>query len=134
MKEPVIDKNSMVYLVLKSEKPVDGMKKLNEEVKYTCEYLIRFVARLRPPSEEVAHLLLCRLFAALSHHTVRVMTTEGNPITARMGATAGPVRYAKGTLIPPNRNWTEMRTGTAAKITEFAKNFYRMLLTYENLV
>src|SRR5688500_16018639 len=61
LKEPVIDKNAMVYLVLKSEKPVDAMKKLNEEVKYTCEYLIRFIARLRPPNEEIAHLLLCRL-------------------------------------------------------------------------
>lgn len=77
---------------------------LPQGARYTVEYLIRFIARLKPDSDEMVELLIRRLVAALSHQKVKV---NGVPV--------------------PDTTWTEMRKGTTGRVILFLRGLYTML-------
>ena len=90
LSEPVLTKNSLCYIVLKAEKPLDALIKLDQvcdhrltplnltivklqrkPIRYTIEYLLRFIARLSPDPENRT-LLVQHLFARLTRQRFKL--------------------------------------------------------------
>ncbi|KAI1305808.1 Protein tyrosine phosphatase domain-containing protein 1 [Halotydeus destructor] len=74
--------------------------------RYTFEYLLRFIARLRPEAE-MFELLLGRLVSSLAQQIVKI---NGNPVIE-------------------NPNWTQMRKGTTGRVLLFLNGIYSLLQT-----
>lgn len=76
-----------------------------QESRYTLEYLLRFIARLRPESEELLDILFKRLVAALAQQTVKLSDK----------------------LIPTGVEWSEMRKLTTGRVVHFLRGLYFMM-------
>ncbi|XP_066966573.1 protein tyrosine phosphatase domain-containing protein 1-like isoform X2 [Macrobrachium rosenbergii] len=105
LKLPVLDVDALSYIVLASHKPEVCLRKLDKEVRYTLEYLLRFVARLHPLSRAHQEMILRRFMASLTQQSV-------------------PVR---GTLLPAGKGYTKLREGTLRKVTEFIQKFFELV-------
>ncbi|ROT81137.1 Protein tyrosine phosphatase domain-containing protein 1 [Penaeus vannamei] len=105
LRTPVLGVDALSYIVLASSKPEVCLRKLDKEVRYTLEYLIRFVARLQPFTRVQQEAVLRRLIASLTQQAV-------------------PVR---GTLLPAGKGYTKLREGTLRKVVEFINKFFDLV-------
>ncbi len=67
LKAPLLDNDSITYVVIYCDNIDSALKRLNNGVCYVVEYLARFVARLQPLSREKSENLMLRIIAALTH-------------------------------------------------------------------
>ncbi|XP_067133016.1 protein tyrosine phosphatase domain-containing protein 1-like [Centruroides vittatus] len=104
LKTPILNKQDLTYIVLKSEKPVDALARLDKDTRFTIEYLIRFVARLLPNSLEPCDDLLRRLVASLTHQCLAI----------------------HGVLHPVGAKWSKMREGTTTLVMHFVRGIYKL--------
>ncbi|XP_054721880.1 protein tyrosine phosphatase domain-containing protein 1-like [Uloborus diversus] len=102
LKEPILSKHDLTYIVIRAEKPVDALVRLDKGTRYTTEYLIRFIARLVPNSSNIVDDLLRRLIASLTHQCLGI----------------------KGTLSPVGAKWPKMREGTTRHLIMFIQGLY----------
>lgn len=70
LKHPLLDVDSLSYIVVWSSKPQRCLGKLSVCTRYLLEYLLRFVTRLRPVTAESQSLITKRLMAALTQQTI----------------------------------------------------------------
>ncbi|XP_042863291.1 protein tyrosine phosphatase domain-containing protein 1-like [Penaeus japonicus] len=105
LRTPVLGVDALSYIVLASSKPEVCLRKLDKEIRYTVEYLIRFVARLQPFTRVQQEAVLRRLIASLTQQAV-------------------PVR---GTLLPAGKGYTKLREGTLRKVVEFINKFFDLV-------
>lgn len=70
LKHPLLDVDSLSYIVAWSSKPQRCLGKLSVCTRYLLEYLLRFVTRLRPVTSESQSLITKRLMAALTQQTI----------------------------------------------------------------
>jgi len=70
LKHPLLDVDSLSYIVVWSSKPQRCLGKLPVHTRYLLEYLLRFVTRLRPMTAESQSLIIKRLIAALTQQTI----------------------------------------------------------------
>lgn len=70
LKHPLLDVDSLSYIVVWSSKPQRCLGKLSVCARYLLEYLLRFVTRLRPVTAESQSLIIKRLMAALTQQTI----------------------------------------------------------------
>ncbi|UYV76444.1 PTPDC1 [Cordylochernes scorpioides] len=96
LKDPILDRQDLTYLVLLAERPADGLAKLENEHSFTVEYLVHFVARLGVLGEERDNVLR-RILASLTRQSVAV----------------------NGALVPAGPGWPKMREGTARQMLRF---------------
>lgn len=142
MTEPILNKKSLIYVVLKAERPLEGLGKLDKETRYTLEYLLRFIVRLQGDDHEGKDLLTQKLLATLTHQSIKLsQVTSPNKQTSASEGDAGQldeVNAAAATtatasssssinVIPANRPWPEMRRGTKGRIDLFLKYLYSLL-------
>ncbi|GFT10741.1 protein tyrosine phosphatase domain-containing protein 1 [Nephila pilipes] len=104
LREPVLNRNDLSIIVIRAEKPWEVLKRLDNGTRYTTEYLVRFIARLRPKSTMVRDDLLRRLVASLTHQAVGI----------------------QGTLRPVGMDWNKLRQGTAGQLMLFIDAIYDM--------
>ncbi|GFS54573.1 protein tyrosine phosphatase domain-containing protein 1 [Trichonephila inaurata madagascariensis] len=104
LREPVLNRNDLSIIVIRAEKPWEILKRLDNGTRYTTEYLVRFIARLRPKSTVVRDDLLRRLVASLTHQAVGI----------------------QGTLRPVGMEWNKLRQGTAGQLMLFIDTIYDM--------
>ncbi|XP_050031868.1 protein tyrosine phosphatase domain-containing protein 1-like [Dermacentor andersoni] len=97
LKEPVLSKHDLTSVVVRPTNPVAVLQKLNKATRFTTEYLVRFVARLHLPTLAERRNVIRRLTSALCHQTLSI----------------------DGIQRPAVAGWAKMRTGTAARATEF---------------
>ncbi|GFS63766.1 protein tyrosine phosphatase domain-containing protein 1 [Trichonephila clavipes] len=102
LKEPILSKQDLTYIVIRAEKPVNALVRLDKGTRYTTEYLIRFIARLVPNSTNVVDDLLRRLVASLTHQSLNI----------------------KGALCPVGAKWPKMREGTTRHLMMFVRGLY----------
>ncbi|KAG8198529.1 hypothetical protein JTE90_026432 [Oedothorax gibbosus] len=102
LKEPILSKHDLTYIVIRAEKPVNALVRLDKGTRYTTEYLIRFVARLVPNSTTIVDDLLRRLVASLTHQSLGI----------------------KGSLCPVGSKWPKMREGTTRHLLMFVRGLY----------
>ena len=76
LNEPILSKKSLIYVVLKAERPLEGLAKLDKEISMTLEYLLRFMARLEVDDYEAKDLLTKKLLATLSHQSVKLSNLQ----------------------------------------------------------
>lgn len=81
------------------------MTRRNQGSRFTCEYLLRFIGRLQPETEEIREYLIKRLVAALCHQCIKINET----------------------LVPGDVTWPEMRKGTAGRVQLFLNGLYLLL-------
>ncbi|XP_047736419.1 uncharacterized protein LOC125177883 [Hyalella azteca] len=105
LKAPLLSVDELSYLVLAAHKPEVVLRKLDEDTRYTIEYLVRFVARLQPLEAQQQRDILRRLIASLTHQAVPI----------------------GGTLLPAGRSYRKLREGTLAKCEEFTTNLFRLV-------
>ncbi|XP_054168896.1 protein tyrosine phosphatase domain-containing protein 1-like [Oppia nitens] len=78
--EPVLNKTCLCYLVLKAEKPLDALTKLEQSIRFTVEYLMRFMARLAPGDSDdrslMVDLLLKHLMARLTRQKLKLSDSD----------------------------------------------------------
>lgn len=70
LKYPLLDVDSLSYIVVWSSKPQRCLSKLPVCTRYLLEYFLRFVTRLRPVTAESQSLITKRLIAALTQQTI----------------------------------------------------------------
>ncbi len=70
LRQPILDKDGITYVVIHCDNIDAALKRLPNHVCYILEYLIRFVARLRPLTKDKSENLMCRLMAALTHQCI----------------------------------------------------------------
>ncbi|KAG8187727.1 hypothetical protein JTE90_015597 [Oedothorax gibbosus] len=104
LREPVLSKNDLSIIVIRSEKTMEILQKLDNGTRYTTEYLVRFIARLHPKSSIIRTDLIRRLLASLTHQALGI----------------------QGTLRPMGRDWGKLRQGTARELTVFIDRLYEM--------
>ena len=128
LEEPILDRQTLVHVIIKAEKPVDALTKLEEDSRFIVEYLIRFIARLRPDSEELLDLLIRRLIASITHQMIRV--SKRTEAEASSSEREEMRQGKKGSRLVPGfrENWPEMRKGTIGRTVTFFKTFYSLLL------
>nr|XP_050853107.1 protein tyrosine phosphatase domain-containing protein 1-like isoform X2 [Vespula vulgaris] len=97
LKHPVLDMDSLSYIVVWSSKPERCFEKIPSFSRYLLEYLLRFVSRLRPMTGESQSLVTRRFVASMTQQTV----------------------WMKNSFRPSNKNFPKLRRGTAGKINEF---------------
>ncbi|KAG1650963.1 Protein tyrosine phosphatase domain-containing protein 1 [Nymphon striatum] len=95
--EPVLATRDLSIIVMNAKTPVETLAKLDRGTRYTTEYVLRFIARLRPLEPLVKQYLLRRSIASL--------TQQGIPID--------------GVLKPVGVTWNKMREGTLKRVLEF---------------
>ena len=128
LQEPVIDSETIVHIVLKAEKPIDALMKLDKNARFLIEYLIRFLARLRPDSDPQLDLLLRRLIAGITHQRIRVgKGAEREAVARAVPAETGERGKSRKFLPGPRENWPQMRKGTTERAVTFFKAFYQLL-------
>lgn len=110
---------------MKADKPIDGLLKLDKvnhsskhanvidlklvhfkEARFTLEYLVRFIGRLKPESEELLDILLRRLVAAFAQQRVKISDRS----------------------IPTGVDWTDMRKLTTGRVVQFLQGLYCMMV------
>ncbi|RXG70528.1 Protein tyrosine phosphatase domain-containing protein 1 [Armadillidium vulgare] len=72
LKQPILAVDALSYVVLASHKPEVCLRKMEKEVRYTLEYLVRFVSRLQPLTRDQTSILMRRMIAALTQQAVQV--------------------------------------------------------------
>ncbi|XP_015928881.1 protein tyrosine phosphatase domain-containing protein 1 [Parasteatoda tepidariorum] len=110
LKEPILSKQDLTYIVLRAEKPVNALVRLDKGTRYTTEYLIRFIARLLPNSGNIVDDLLRRLVASLTHQSIAI----------------------KGALCPVGSKWPKMREGTTRHMMMFVQGLYDIVTGNKN--
>ncbi|XP_054713508.1 protein tyrosine phosphatase domain-containing protein 1-like [Uloborus diversus] len=104
LREPVLNINDLSVIVLRAEKPMEILKRLDNGTRYTTEYLVRFIARLQPKSTAIRTDLLRRLVASLTHQALGI----------------------QGTLRPVGMEWNKLRQGTCRQVMLFIDKLYDM--------
>ncbi|KAK2583033.1 hypothetical protein KPH14_009075 [Odynerus spinipes] len=97
LKYPILDLDSLSYIVAWSTKPERCFEKIEISSRYLLEYILRFMSRLRPLTAENQSLVTRRIVAALTQQTV----------------------WIKNSFRPSNKNFPKLRRGTAGKVNEF---------------
>ncbi|XP_076749525.1 uncharacterized protein LOC143422620 isoform X2 [Xylocopa sonorina] len=108
LKHPLLDVDSLSYIVVWSSKPQRCLEKLSGCNRYLLEYFLRFICRLRPMTAESQSLLTKRFMAALTQQSI----------------------WIKNSFYPCNKNFQKLRRGTAAKLNEF---FVRLMNLIEEV-
>nr|XP_012142877.1 PREDICTED: protein tyrosine phosphatase domain-containing protein 1-like [Megachile rotundata] len=108
LKHPLLDVDSLSYIVVWSSKPQQCLEKLATSNKYLLEYLLRFVSRLRPMTAESQSLITKRFMATLTQQSI----------------------WLRNSFYPSNKNFQKLRRGTAAKLNEF---FIRLMNLIEEV-
>ncbi|XP_017766528.1 PREDICTED: protein tyrosine phosphatase domain-containing protein 1-like [Eufriesea mexicana] len=108
LKYPLLDVDSLSYIVAWSSKPQRCLEKLPSCSRYLLEYLLRFISRLRPMTPESQSLITKRFMATLTQQSI----------------------WIKSAFYPSNRNFQKLRRGTAAKLNEF---FVRLMNLIEEV-
>ncbi|XP_043513795.1 protein tyrosine phosphatase domain-containing protein 1-like isoform X2 [Frieseomelitta varia] len=108
LKHPLLDVDSLSYIVVWSSRPQRCLEKLPSSNRYLLEYLLRFISRLRPMTPECQSLITKRFMAALTQQSI----------------------WMKSAFYPSSRNFQKLRRGTAAKLNEF---FIRMMNLIEEV-
>ena len=70
LKHPLLDVDSLSYIVVWSAKPQRCLEKLPGFNRYLLEYLLRFISRLRPMTQECQSLITKRFMAALTQQSI----------------------------------------------------------------
>ncbi|XP_012274770.1 protein tyrosine phosphatase domain-containing protein 1 [Orussus abietinus] len=108
LKRPVLELDDLSNIVVWGSRPQQCFQKLEHCNRYLLEYLLRFLSRLRPMTNESQGLLVKRLMAALTQQRV----------------------WVNKTLCPEDKNFQRLRNGTAGKLNEF---FVRVLHLIEEI-
>ncbi|XP_012340481.1 protein tyrosine phosphatase domain-containing protein 1-like [Apis florea] len=108
LKHPLLDVDSLSYIVVWSSKPERCLEKLPSCNRYLLEYILRFIIRLRPMTAENQSSITKRFIATLTQQTI----------------------WIKNAFYPSNRNFQKLRRGTAAKLNEF---FIRLMNLIEEV-
>ncbi|KAG9428961.1 protein tyrosine phosphatase domain-containing protein 1 [Apis mellifera carnica] len=108
LKHPLLDVDSLSYIVVWSSKPERCLEKLPSCNRYLLEYILRFIIRLRPMTAENQSFITKRFIATLTQQTI----------------------WIKNAFYPSNRNFQKLRRGTAAKLNEF---FIRLMNLIEEV-
>lgn len=80
-----------------------------QEARFTLEYLLRFIGRLKPESEELLDILLKRLVAACAQQRVKISDKS----------------------IPTGVDWPDMRRLTSERVVQFLQGLYGMMIRDE---
>lgn len=75
LKHPLLDVDSLSYIVVWSSKPQRCLEKLAASNRYLLEYLLRFVSRLRPMTAESQSLITKRFMAALTQQSIWIRSS-----------------------------------------------------------
>ncbi|XP_050693914.1 protein tyrosine phosphatase domain-containing protein 1-like [Eriocheir sinensis] len=105
LKTPLLGVDALSYIVLASGRPEVCLRKLDKEVRYTLEYLVRFVARFQLFSRQQQEAVLRRLVASFTQQAV-------------------PVR---GVLLPSGKGFNKLREGTLRKVMEFITGLFDLV-------
>ncbi|XP_043794704.1 protein tyrosine phosphatase domain-containing protein 1-like isoform X1 [Apis laboriosa] len=108
LKHPLLDVDSLSYIVVWSSKPERCLEKLPSCNRYLLEYILRFIIRLRPMTVENQSSITKRFIATLTQQTI----------------------WIKNAFYPSNRNFQKLRRGTEAKLNEF---FIRLMNLIEEV-
>nr|XP_042897045.1 protein tyrosine phosphatase domain-containing protein 1-like [Parasteatoda tepidariorum] len=106
LREPVLNRNDLSVIVIRADRPMEILMKLDNGTRYTTEYLVRFIARLQPKSTAIRTDLLRRLVASLTHQSLGI----------------------QGTLRPVGMEWNKLRQGTAGQLMLFIDKLYEMII------
>ena len=107
---PILDKDSITYLVIHCDNLEVALKKLPTHVAFILEYLVRFVARLKPLERSALQDVLRRLLAALTHQCIVIQNVSH----------------------PSGKKFPKLRGGTAESSLKFLLKFYDFLNEGEN--
>ncbi|XP_076648819.1 uncharacterized protein LOC143356743 isoform X3 [Halictus rubicundus] len=108
LKRPLLDIDSLSYVVVWGSKPQRCLEKLSACNRYLLEYLLRFITRLRPMTAESQSLITKRFMASFTQQSI----------------------WIKSSFYPFNKNFHKLRRGTAAKLNEF---FIRLMNLIEEV-
>lgn len=70
LKHPLLDVDSLSYIVVWSSKPERCLEKLPSCNRYLLEYILRFIIRLRPMTAENQSFITKRFIAMLTQQTI----------------------------------------------------------------
>lgn len=70
LKHPLLDVDSLSYIVVWSSKPERCLEKLPSCNRYLLEYILRFIIRLRPMTAENQSSITKRFIATLTQQTI----------------------------------------------------------------
>lgn len=70
LKHPLLDVDSLSYIVVWSSKPERCLEKLPSCNRYLLEYILRFIIRLRPMTAENQSFITKRFIATLTQQTI----------------------------------------------------------------
>ena len=70
LKHPLLDVDSLSYIVVWSSKPERCLEKLPSCSRYLLEYILRFIIRLRPMTAENQSFITKRFIATLTQQTI----------------------------------------------------------------
>lgn len=107
LKSPVVDKDSITYIVIHCDNLDEALKRLPNPVCYILEYLVRFVVRLQPLERDESEKLMRRFMASLTHQSVII-----NNVTH-----------------PSGRKFPKLRGGTADSTKKFMMKMFDFILT-----
>lgn len=72
LRRPILDKEGITYLVIHCDDVEAALRKLPNHMCYVLEYLVRFVARLRPLPRQQSRHLLSRIMASMTHQSIAI--------------------------------------------------------------
>jgi protein tyrosine phosphatase domain-containing protein 1 len=110
LKTPILDKDSITYLVIHSDSLEVALRKLPTHVCFILEYLVRFVVRLKPIERSSCQDILRRLLVSLTHQSIVIQNVSH----------------------PTGKKFPKLRGGTAESTLNFLLKFYDFLNDGEN--
>ncbi|GLH11664.1 Protein of unknown function [Gryllus bimaculatus] len=105
LKSPILDRDDLSYIVILGSQPETCLKKLDLITQYTLEYLLRFLARLQPISNDTTEDIIKRFVCSLTHQSIAI----------------------QGILKPAGKSYQKLREGTYRKVMEFMIKVYDMV-------
>ncbi|XP_053376892.1 protein tyrosine phosphatase domain-containing protein 1-like [Mercenaria mercenaria] len=120
LKEPVLRVQDLHVLLDWEEEPLVGLQKVEKGIRYTIEYLVKVISKLKPLNEQTLVNLYEKLLSHLTHQWVSYDSEDSNHSWAMVNRTSD--------MSDEKEHWGVMRTVEAEKLFHFFHNLQEELV------
>nr|XP_022301729.1 protein tyrosine phosphatase domain-containing protein 1-like isoform X2 [Crassostrea virginica] len=121
LKVPVLRAQDLSLIAQFSEDTETGLQKLEKGTRYTLEYLIKIIEKMRPMDRITENRVLEKLLSFLTHQWVTISDSMAN------SADSWSMSTRNSDSVDEEHHWSTMKLGMAAKLHAFVKDCQQKL-------
>lgn len=121
LKVPVLRAQDLTLMAQFSDDPDTGLQKLEKGTRFTLEYLIKIVEKLKPMDKSTENRVLEKLLSFLTHQWVTISDSMANSTDSWSMSTRN------SDVVDEDHHWGTMKLGMSAKLYAFVRNIQQKL-------